>query len=432
MHLIIHRGTNEIGGSCVELISGNHSLILDIGMPMVDQNRQELDQTIFIKKPFADLLKEGWLPVVEGLYRDTGRIKGILISHPHADHFGLLKFVDPSIPVYLGEPTGKIIRLNNIFLPQSITIPNQFHYKNRVPFKISHFKITPFLNDHSAFDSHHFLIQAEGKRIFYSGDFRSHGRKASLYEHFLKYHPKNIDYLILEGTQIGRKETQHQTEVQIEESLVRIFKKSEGINCIYTSGQNIDRLVTIYRACIRSGKTMVVDVYVANVLGALSDHGSIPDPRKGFENIMVFFPYYLTGKLLNSGYDGMVKPFGIFKARREFINKNPSRYVMIVRPSLLSDLKKMKIDYGNLFYSLWEGYKSKPDTKKFIDELSARNMKLINLHTSGHADIQTLKEFVNSLQPRTIIPIHTFYKQEFKKIFSHKVLELEDNEVIEL
>ena len=431
MQLIIHRGTNEIGGSCVELISNNNSLIIDIGMPMVDQNRQELDQTIFIKKPFTDLLKEGWLPNVEGLYRNTGRIKGIMISHPHADHFGLLKFVDPSIPVYMGEPTGKIIRLNNIFLPQSITIPNQHYYRNRDPFKISHFKITPFLNDHSAFDSHHFLIEAEGKRIFYSGDFRSHGRKAALYQNFLKHPPKNIDYLILEGTQIGRKEPQHQTEVQIEESLVQIFRQSEGINCIYTSGQNIDRLVTVYRACIRSGKTMVVDVYVANVLGALSDHGSIPDPRKGFENIKVFFPYYLTGKLLKSGYDDMVRPFGVFKAKREFINKNPSRYVMIVRPSLLSDLKKMNIDCGNLIYSLWEGYKQKPDTKNFIDSLLARNMKLIDLHTSGHADVQTLKEFADAIKPGYIIPIHTFFKHEYTSIFYQTILELNDNEVMD-
>lgn len=432
MKLIIHRGTNEIGGSCVELISANDSLIIDIGMPLVHQNRQELDQSLFTKKPFNELLKEGWIPDVEGLYRDTGRIKGILISHPHADHFGLLKFVDPSIPVYLGEPTGKIIRLNNIFLPQSIKIPNQHYYRNRVPFKICHFKIIPFLNDHSAFDSHHFLIEAEGKRIFYSGDFRSHGRKAALYQHFLKYPPKDIDYLILEGTQIGRKEPQHQTEVQIEESLVQIFRQSEGINCIYTSGQNIDRLVTVYRACIRTGKTMVVDVYVANILGALSDHGSIPDPRKGFENIKVFFPYYLTRKLLNSGYDDMVMSFGIFKAKREIINKNPSRYVMIVRPSLLSDLKKMNIDHGNLIYSLWEGYKKKYDTKKFIDALLARNMKLIDLHTSGHADVQILKEFADAIKPKYIIPIHTFCKQEYSSIFYQPILELNDNEVMDL
>ncbi len=432
MRLIIHRGTNEIGGSCVELIADNMSLILDIGMPLVDKDRQEIDQTLFKKKTFTELLKEGLLPDVEGLYKDTGRIKGILISHPHADHFGLLKFVDPSIPVYMGEPTGKIIRLNNIFLPQSITIPRPHYYTKGITFRIGHFTITSFLNDHSAFDSYHFLIEAEGKRILYSGDFRSHGRKASLYQKFLKYPPKNIDYVILEGTQIGRKEPQHLTEVGIEQSLVHIFKRSEGINFVYTSGQNIDRLVSVYRACKRTGKTMVVDVYVANVLDALSGPARIPSPRKGYKNIRVLFPYYLTGKLLNAGYEDLVMPFSPYKAKREFINKNPSGYVLIVRPSLLSDLKKLRIDHGNLIYSLWEGYKSKIDTQKFIDELTARNMKLLNLHTSGHADIQTLKEFVDVLQPHIIIPIHTFFKQEFQKTFTQKVLELEDNEVFEL
>lgn len=66
--------------------------------------------------------------------------------------------------------------------------------------------------------------------------------------------------------------------MMIEEEFVNAFKTSKGINLIYTSGQNIDRLVSIYRACKRTEKTLSVDFYIANVLKELSKFATIPYP----------------------------------------------------------------------------------------------------------------------------------------------------------
>jgi ribonuclease J len=35
---------------------------------------------------------------------------------------------------------------------------------------------------HSAYDAYSLLIGADGQRLFYSADFRGHGRKAALFE----------------------------------------------------------------------------------------------------------------------------------------------------------------------------------------------------------------------------------------------------------
>lgn len=43
------------------------------------------------------------------------------------------------------------------------------------PFKIGDFTVTAYPVDHSAFDSMAFIIEAEGKRVLYSGDLRLHG-----------------------------------------------------------------------------------------------------------------------------------------------------------------------------------------------------------------------------------------------------------------
>jgi len=58
------------------------------------------------------------------------------------------------------------------------------------------YRITPFLVDHSAYDAYGLLVESDGKRLFYSGDLRAHGRKATLFELLVAKPPKNIDALL--------------------------------------------------------------------------------------------------------------------------------------------------------------------------------------------------------------------------------------------
>jgi ribonuclease J len=60
---------------------------------------------------------------------------------------------------------------------------------------------------------------ANGKSIFYSGDFRNHGRKANAFKWFTHNAPQNVDYLLLEGTTIGRESKPFKTETEIEHEL---------------------------------------------------------------------------------------------------------------------------------------------------------------------------------------------------------------------
>lgn len=86
------------------------------------------------------------------------------------------------------------------------------------------------------------------------------------------------------------------------------------------------------------------------------------------------------------------------------------------------------IDGGNLIYSMWEGYLLKSDTQKFMSYLTNRNFTNYKIHTSGHADTATLKKMVEAINPRNIVPIHTFRGSEYQNIFSAPVVELNDGE----
>ena len=67
------------------------------------------------------------------------------------------------------------------------------------------------------------------------------------------------------------------------------FKATEGMALVACSAQNIDRVVTIYRAAKKTGRTLIIDAYAAEVLKA-TGHDSIPKPDKDWENIAVYIP----------------------------------------------------------------------------------------------------------------------------------------------
>jgi ribonuclease J len=100
---------------------------------------------------------------------------------------------------------------------------------------------------------------------------------------------------------------------------------------------------------------------------------------------------------------------------------------------LQKDLEKIiNIEGGNLIYSMWEGYLQKGNTQKFVNYLINRNFSTYKIHTSGHADIKTLKKMVEAIKPKNIVPMHTFKKDKYKDIFKEPIRELKDEEIIEI
>ncbi|HEY5507071.1 MAG TPA: MBL fold metallo-hydrolase RNA specificity domain-containing protein [Paludibacter sp.] len=84
----------------------------------------------------------------------------------------------------------------------------------------------------------------------------------------------------------------------------------------------------------------------------------------------------------------------------------------------------------NLIYSLWNGYLPKSYTKKFIDYLRKRKFTQYDIHTSGHADIGALKQMVEAIKPKAIVPIHTFNANDYQRIFAlNSVVLMNDGEV---
>ena len=159
MKLIIHRGSHEVGGNCVEVSHEESRIILDIGLPLnFDKNDDN-----------NDVLPQ---PLFNDIIQGNKHVNGIFLSHPHLDHYGLIGSLPKDIPVYCGSSTVKLMKLTALMNPNIQVSDRLRNFKSFDQIEIGKLKVTPHLMDHSAFDSYAFLIETNKKNIFYTGDYR--------------------------------------------------------------------------------------------------------------------------------------------------------------------------------------------------------------------------------------------------------------------
>jgi len=428
VNLTIHRGSKEIGGTCIELQSKDSKILIDFGLPLIAENKEPFYSRKIKGQSVESLFQQGILPQINGLYRnESPQFNAILLSHPHPDHYGLLSFVNPEIPVYMSRGCQILIEVSYFFGQFNYELENIKTVSPWKEFNIGNFLVTPYLVDHSGFDALAFLIECNGKRIFYSGDFRGHGRKGIVFENILKKPPEGIDYLILVGSQIGRtNKGKYKTEQDIEEELSHLFKNQKEQFFIACSSQNIDRIVSIYRACVRSNRIFIIDPYTAFILDQLKVISpNIPQFDWG-ENISVFFvPNSYTERLSE---DKSLFKFKSAKITYEEIKAIRNRAVIKDSYNTRKIFAKRKDMINSiLIYSMWEGYLK--ESKEFWEK---HQVPIIEVHSSGHAYIEELKDFVRAMKPRYIIPVHTFYPEKYSEYFEGNIKLLKDKDTVEL
>ena len=383
--LTVHRATDQIGGNCIELATGDGRVLLDVGRPL-------------------DAPKEatGLLPKSLNIERP---VDGVLISHPHQDHYGLLGELPPAWPVYSGVSAGNLMHLTaSIF--GTAPVRDYRHWSGSKVIEVGPFRVTPYLTDHSAFDAYMLMIEAAGKRVLYTGDFRNHGRKAALVERMMASPPRDVDVLLMEGTNLGS-DKPTKTERDLEDDFVALFKDTPGRVFTCWSAQNIDRTVTLYRAARKSGRTLVVDLYTAEVLELLADAGKLP--RAGWDNIKVVITRSFARLYEMKGRKDFVERMAANGISAAALAQNPSKWVVMIRPSLIRDFASKGVaptEADAWSYSQWRGYLEQPDgvaLKAWFDGGGARP---VHLHTSGHASTADLKEFAAAISAKALVPIH--------------------------
>lgn len=414
LQLTIHRAAHEIGGNCIEISTADGArILLDAGRPL-------------------DASKDETSSLVPGTLNMERPVTGVLLSHPHQDHYGLLDELPASWPVYCGKASEALIRLTTGIFEK--TPSQQFkNWESNVPFELGPFRITPFLTDHSAFDAYMLLIEAQGRRLLYSGDFRIHGRKSSLVTRMMASPPPAIDALIMEGTNLGSNKP-CSSEEELEKRYVDLFKATSGRVFVAWSAQNVDRTVTLFRACANreAGRTLVVDLYTAEVLEMLAEFGKLPRP--GWEHIKVVVTSAFARMYEKTGRGDFVKRMARYGISAKALAENPSKWVVMTRKSLLRDFEKSGVvpsPSDAWSWSLWRGYLDEGDGAVLRDWFESHGCRACHIHTSGHASPADLREFASRISPKVLIPVHGVAWDDERDGFPN-ILRLVDGEPVNL
>ena len=383
LYIKIHRGTAQIGGNLIEIGTAETRILFDVGtnLPSLDGKEEK------------DLIE------IEGLTYGKPAFDWVFISHHHNDHCGLVERILPGIPIFSGEETHRILDVIADFT-DSPRPEIHFHFKNCHPIQLDDMRVTPIGVDHSAVDAYMFLIQADGKNVLYTGDYRAAEQIPAQIRQLLG--GQKLDVLISEGTNIrAEKQSSNtpQNEKQVEQRACELMMQYSGTVFVLCSSTNEERIRAMHRAAKTARRTVCEDLFLTAV-------------RMGREkNTLRFVAHYTSEKKTPRTYAYFQHHF----ERRELLGaeslaKLPGKKVVFVRtsmlPFLMSYLACCPDEKNLLLYSIWQGYRETRSIKELLAFCDAYGIDVSDLHCSGHAYRSAIQELIRVLEPEVLIPIH--------------------------
>ena len=416
MNIKVHRGLEQIGGCITEISTYTTRVFIDMGqnLPGVGEPTTEEQDEEMVMRLFAE---------------DDHKETAVFYTHAHEDHVGLFYHVPKDIPQYISEGSKEILlakyelikkghelsqnetatsdvdnqnaqgkRLDDIIAldEKKIEYINAFRtWKRQKPhakpetITLGDICITPFFNCHSIYDSYMFLIEADGQRIWHMGDYREHGYMGKGLFPTLRKYATNIDVLITEGTMLNRTdECIHERDVS--QKMVDVMNAYKYV-VVLASSTDIERLASIKEAAKKSHKSLYICSRYMKCAMSIFTHRE--------------------GKVSN----------GLFKFHPRFANQDNTKidymrkkgFVLIAGVNNLAFTQELCRDLDPaeiiLIYSSWDGYYKdpaqiaiNPGYKCFRDAYQ----KVIDIHTSGHADRNTIEKVIDTVGAKEVIVIH--------------------------
>jgi ribonuclease J len=356
------------------------------------------------------------MPAIPGIAGGDPSLLGVVISHLHGDHCGLVPYAAPGLPMAMGPVAARILREAEFFTRRLPLPEPRWPLLDRQPFEIGPFKITPYLMEHSAIDAFGLMVEADGRRLLYTGDFRAHGNDRRPFERLLADPPQDVHALMMEGTQIGDgRSGGGQSEEDLRRTLARRFKEWPELVLVAWSSQNLDRLRTVHEAAREAGRVLAVDLYTAELARAAKvSEGPVPG-SPGLEVYCRLRERIRVKEAREFHRTESVYPIRVFP---EDITPRASTLVLMLRPSMVSELERGGALPGALaIWSMWRGYLEATSERRMSAVLDRHGVPLEVHHVSGHAYVPDLRSLVGALRPERLIPIHTERPDRYSALF---------------
>jgi len=462
VHLTFYGGVNESGGNKILLEDGDARVFLDFGMSFGQANNY-FSEFLQPRKcnGLGDFFEFGLIPDLKGLYRSDflkhmGRdaeplgLDGVLLSHAHADHASYLSHLREDLPIYCSQESYHILKAMNDTGAGSfndittltrcfetyINKKGEFSRKTTAthedlevernyqqfefgqPFKIKHLTIEPYRVDHSLSGATGYIIHTSAGTVVYTGDFRFHGRREKETRAFMDAcRDAEPDVLIIEGTRID--EGSSKTEADVEDEICGLSVAAGGLSVCNWSIRDTDRMLSFLNAAKRMGKKLAISLKQAYLLDQLAECSDTLAPKIDDRNIVLYANRKSWGmigsdtcdlKIRNQDYDTWERPYLDSAICYKDVKEHQDDYLMFCTNFDLKELIDIKPREGSVFIkSVCEPFDEEMelDWARVQNWLDHFGLAVQRTHVSGHAAANQLKEFVEQVAPKMVIPIHT-------------------------
>ena len=363
--LNVFDGANTIGGTKILLHEGDRGLLLDFGL---NYNRFNTFFEEYLKPRKPAGLRDFWLlklvPPYPELYRPSlkvgtlpnaeelpvKQIDGVVLSHAHMDHAGLIGLLKRNIPIVSSATTLAILRAyqdsgrTEFYQETTYASPHEMktrrtHHFIETPRAQPHqgrnalvmngelskelaqlwqrqadpsgstrsrkmvsgeistmekasleWKIESFPVDHSILGACAVAVETENGAIVYTGDFRSHGIKSAQTKAFVKEATKLDPFvLIVEGTRVTRDNGDTITEKDCKENCLKAVEAAKDRLVVADfSPRNIERLGAFHEIARKTDRRLVVLPKDAYLLDSLQGvESGVPIPT---DSLLVYDP----------------------------------------------------------------------------------------------------------------------------------------------
>lgn len=411
MKIKIHRGLDQIGGCITEIWTDSSRVFIDFGQNLPSNGK-------------AATPEEDALMVADIIRNNEKEHQAVFYTHAHEDHVGLFRYIP--LEQYIGEGSKELLLIKyrtlleryemaideNHQLQEGSKENEELQEENYrttkdlidklkafktwkrtalkespSPITIGDIRVTPFFTCHSIYDAHMFLVEADGKRIWHTGDYRQHGYMGKGLLPMLRRYATDIDVLITEGTMLKRKDKCiHESEVSRKmECVMQAFKYV----FVLTSATDIERLASIKVAAKNIQKPLcILSLFMKRTMELFTERESSLS-RGLFSFAPLFYTDKLYGKLKRRGFTIVVGTSQADKVKK-LLDKLPQEETLLI-------------------YSSWDGYYKNAEQVKAnskYKELREMFHNVVDIHTSGHADKATIRKVIETVRPKEVICIH--------------------------
>ena len=399
-------GYNEVGKNSTAVKIGSEAYILDLGIQRENYIKHTQDEDLVVVNP-KELMKVGAVPDISAIEDWKNSVKMILPTHAHLDHIGAIPFLSNNFkaPVMCTPFTAEV--LNGIITEDKIKLNSKIKSMSaNSAFQASGSVKIEFIHmTHST--PHTVMIALHTKEgiVLYANDFKfdlfpTLGKKPN-FRRLEELGKQKVLALICDSTYAAdarKMPSEAIAREMLKEVMLGIDSKNKHV-VVTTFSSHIARLNSIVEFGQRLNRKVV---FMGRSMGKYVGAAE----RAGIASF--------TNRVEVLKYSGQIK------RKLKKIAKDRGKYLMVATghqgepKSVLSKMMNGELKFNfmpedHIIFSC----KTIPtptnieNRKKLESDLKGFNVRIFkDIHQSGHAAREDLRDLINLVKPKHIIPAH--------------------------